>query len=106
MNAKEAEVDQFCEDLQNLLELMLKKKKKKLFLSCMCAKFPSVSSDSIQPYGGHRVVHHTGVAGHALLQGNLPCPAIEPTFPRTPTLTGRFFTTNTTWDAPFNHRGI
>ena len=42
MNAKEAEVDQFCEDLQNLLELMLKKKKKSYFyLACVLKSLQS-----------------------------------------------------------------
>ena len=36
MNAKEAEVDQFCEDLQNLLELMLERKKKKSSFYLVC----------------------------------------------------------------------
>ena len=42
MNAKEAEVDQFCEDLQNLLELMLEKKKKSSFyLVCVLKSLQS-----------------------------------------------------------------
>ena len=32
INAKEAEVEQFCDDLQDLLELILKKKKDVLFI--------------------------------------------------------------------------
>ena len=48
MNAKEAEVDQFCEDLQNLLELMLEKRS--FYLLCVL-KSPSVLSDSVQPFG-------------------------------------------------------
>ena len=39
----------------------------------------------------------TGVGGHALLQGNLPHPGIEPV---SPALAGRFFTSNATWEAP------
>ena len=35
----------------------------------------------------------TGVGCHAVLQGNLPNPGIEPTSPTSPTLAGRFFTT-------------
>ena len=32
--------------------------------------------------------------------GNLPDPRIEPKSPGTPELTGGFFTTSTTWEAP------
>ena len=36
---------------------------------------------------------------HALLQGNLPNPGIEPASLTSPTLGGGFFTTSTTWEA-------
>ena len=36
---------------------------------------------------------------HALLQGNLPDPGIEPASVRSPALAGRFFTASTTWEA-------
>ena len=37
---------------------------------------------------------------HALLQGNLPDPGIEPTSLMSPVLAGRFFTASATWEAP------
>ena len=36
---------------------------------------------------------------HALLQGNLPDPGIEPASVRSPALAGRFFTASATWEA-------
>ena len=41
---------------------------------------------------------------HALLQGNLPYPGIEPASLESPALAGRFFTTNTTWEVQ-DHTG-
>ena len=35
---------------------------------------------------------------HALLQGNLPDPGIEPTSLTSPALAGRFFTASATWE--------
>ena len=45
---------------------------------------------------------------HALLQRDLPHPGIEPVSLTSPALAGRFFTTSTTWEAPYmfpNHMG-
>ena len=42
---------------------------------------------------------NTGKGCHALLQGNLPNPGIDPTSLTTPALAGGFFTTSTTWEA-------
>ena len=42
---------------------------------------------------------HTGVGCHALLQGDLPNPKIEPKSLMSPALAGRFFTTNAIWEA-------
>ena len=36
---------------------------------------------------------------HALLQGNLSDPGVEPASLESPALAGRFFTTNATWEA-------
>ena len=44
---------------------------------------------------------NTGVGCHALLQGNLPDTGIEPTSLMSPVLTGGFFTTRGTWEAPW-----
>ena len=41
----------------------------------------------------------TGVDRHALLQGSFLTPGIEPESLLSPTLTGRFFATRTTWEA-------
>ena len=41
----------------------------------------------------------TGVGFHALLQGNLSNPGIEPTYLMSPALAGGFFTTSATWEA-------
>ena len=41
---------------------------------------------------------NTGVGCHALLQGNLPNPGIEPMFLTFPALAGGFFTTRATWE--------
>ena len=51
-----------------------------------------------------------GSSVHGILQewvlfyppGDLPNPAIELGYPTTPALAGRFFTTSTTWAAPYN----
>ena len=43
---------------------------------------------------------NTGVGCHALLQGDLPHPGIEPASLMSPALAGGFFTTSTTWEAP------
>ena len=40
-----------------------------------------------------------GVCCHALLQGNLPNPGIEPMSPTSPTLAAGFFITSTNWEA-------
>ena len=48
----------------------------------------------------------TGVACHALLQGNLSYPRIEPSSPMSSTLAGGFFTTSaklSLWDPSFVH---
>ena len=37
---------------------------------------------------------------HALLQGGLPDPGVEPEFLGSPVLAGGFFTTGVTWEAP------
>ena len=42
---------------------------------------------------------NTGVDYHALLQGNLPNPEIEPASLKSPTLAGGFFTNSATWEA-------
>ena len=42
---------------------------------------------------------NTAVGCHALLQGNLPDPGIEPASIRSPALAGRFFTASATWEA-------
>jgi len=39
------------------------------------------------------------VGCHALVQGSLPHPGNEPVSLKSPTLAGRFFITNTTWEA-------
>ena len=43
---------------------------------------------------------NTGVGCHALLQGDLPNPGIQPASLMSPSLAGEFFPTNTTWEAP------
>ena len=43
---------------------------------------------------------NTGVGCHALFQGNLPHPGIEPMLVMSPALAGKFFTTSTTREAP------
>ena len=42
---------------------------------------------------------NTGVACHALLQGDLPDPGFEPMSPVAPVLQVDFFTTSTIWEA-------
>ena len=71
---------------------------------CLCAK---VVSNSATPW---TVTHQAplsmgfprqeiGVGSHALFQGDLPDPGIKPTSLMSPALTGRFFTTCSTWEA-------
>ena len=64
--------------------------------------------DSLRPYGLQpaRLLcpwdsprKNTRVGCHALLQGNLPDPQIEPTPLMSPALAGRVFTTSATWKA-------
>ena len=43
---------------------------------------------------------NTGVGCHALLQGHLPHPGIEPVSLMSPALADEFFTTSATWEAP------
>ena len=65
----------------------------------------SVLSDSATPWTvAHQVPlpwdspgKNTGVGCHALFQGNLPDPGIEPAPLMSPALAGGFFTTSTTW---------
>ena len=65
----------------------------------------SVVSDSATPWTvAHQALcpwdspgKNTGVGYHALLQGDLPDPGIEPTSLMSPALAGGFFTTNITW---------
>ena len=66
-------------------------------------------SDSLQPYGLQpaRLLclwdsqgKNIGVRCHALLQGIFPTQGLNPTSLMSPALTGRFFTTSTTWEAP------
>ena len=40
---------------------------------------------------------NTGVGCHALLQGDLPEPGMEPVSPMSPALAGGFFTISATW---------
>ena len=72
----------------------------------MC-QVTSVTSDSVtlwtvSPPGSsvHEILpgKNTGVGCHALLQGGLPDPGIEPLFLRFPASACRFFTTNATWE--------
>ena len=43
---------------------------------------------------------------HALLQGNLPDPGIEPVSLTSPALAGGFFTTGDTWEAPLTPENL
>ena len=47
---------------------------------------------------------NSGVGCHALLQGNLPDPGMEPVFLTSPALARGFFTTSITWEALENHQ--
>ena len=50
---------------------------------------------------------NTGVGSHGLLcrlPGDLFDPGIKPTSLTSPALAGGFFTTSTTWEAPYVHR--
>ena len=47
---------------------------------------------------------NTGVGCHALHQGNLPDPGMEPVFLMSPALARGFFTTSTTWEALENRQ--
>ena len=57
----------------------------------------SLSGSSVHGIPGR----NTGVGCHALLQGDLPDPRTEPVSLKSPALVGRFFSTNTTWEAYF-----
>ena len=45
---------------------------------------------------------NTGVGCHAFLQGNLPNSGIKPRSLESPALTGGFFSSSTTWEAPIS----
>ena len=80
---------------------------------CVCACLRvvlsrSVVSASFRPHGPAPTMllcprgspgKNTGVDFHALLQGTLSDPGIEPTSPVSPALVGKFFTTSITWEA-------
>ena len=72
----------------------------------------SVVADSLAPHGLEpaRLLcpwdspgMNTGVGCHALLQGDLLDPGIEPTSLMSPALAGEFFTTSTTWEAVYSN---
>ena len=68
---------------------------------CVCAK-SFQSCPTLQPLGflcPWESPDNTGVGCHALLQGIL-LTGIEPASLMSPALADRFFTTNTTWEAP------
>ena len=75
---------------------------------CVHAVSPVVS-DSVRPYGlqptrllcpWDTAGKNTGVGCHALLQGNLPDPGIEPASLTSPALASEFFITSTTRETP------
>ena len=48
----------------------------------------------------HGILQARKMGCHALLQGNLPNPGLEPMSLKSPALAGGFLTTSTTWEAP------
>ena len=67
--------------------------------SCLTLCNPMDCSPPGSSVHGVLQAKNTGVGCHALLQGNLPDPRIEPAS-LTSALAGRFCTTSTTWEAP------
>ena len=71
----------------------------------MCAKLLQLCLTLFDPMDcslpWHSPSKNTGVGCHAPPSGDLPDAGIEPTSLASPSLAGRFFTTSTTWEAPY-----
>ena len=63
----------------------------------LCVTLWTIAHQALLSMGFSRQEYWSGLP--CPLSGNLPDPGIKPASPVSPALAGRFFTTNTTWEA-------